>query len=122
MMTSCSAAAGSNGASRQQTKRQWRISSRRLEGLRLSAPAQFFEPLPGAPSRHPKQLRRPSYSRSSRTSQGDNAVVTVGMYYDVIPEKAALFKSKFQEVIDLLKNVPGHRESHLYQRVDDANS
>ena len=33
-------------------------------------------------------------------------MVTVGMYYDVIPEKSALFTAKFQEVIALLGDDP----------------
>ncbi|HEV3121838.1 MAG TPA: antibiotic biosynthesis monooxygenase [Isosphaeraceae bacterium] len=49
-------------------------------------------------------------------------MVTVGMYYDVIPEKAPAFVAKFQEVIALLGSMPGHRESFLYQRVDDPYS
>jgi heme-degrading monooxygenase HmoA len=44
------------------------------------------------------------------------------MYYDVIPEKAPLFTAKFREVIKVLATIPGHRESHLYQRVDDPFS
>jgi len=49
-------------------------------------------------------------------------MVTVGMYYDVIPEKASLFTTKFQEVIALMKSIPGHESSFLYQRVDDPYS
>jgi heme-degrading monooxygenase HmoA len=49
-------------------------------------------------------------------------MVTVGMYYDVIPEKADLFTAKFREVIEALKSVPGHKSSYLYQRVDDPYS
>ncbi len=49
-------------------------------------------------------------------------MVTVGMYYDVIPEKAPLFTTKFQEVIGLLATVTGHKSSYLYQRVDDPFS
>jgi heme-degrading monooxygenase HmoA len=44
------------------------------------------------------------------------------MYYDVIPDKAPLFTAKFQEVLAALKAVPGHKESYLYQRVDDPHS
>lgn len=44
------------------------------------------------------------------------------MYYDVIPEKASLFTAKFQEVLGLMRNIAGHKESHLYQRVDDPDS
>jgi len=49
-------------------------------------------------------------------------MVTVGMYYDVLPEKSVLFKTKFQEVLHALQSVPGHKESYLYQRVDDPDS
>jgi heme-degrading monooxygenase HmoA len=49
-------------------------------------------------------------------------MVTVGMYYDVIPEKATLFTAKFQEVLALLQTMPGHKTSYLYQRVDDPHS
>ncbi|AGA29311.1 antibiotic biosynthesis monooxygenase family protein [Singulisphaera acidiphila] len=49
-------------------------------------------------------------------------MVTVGMYYDVIPEKTTLFTAKFQEVIELMKTIEGHKSSFLYQRFDDPNS
>ena len=49
-------------------------------------------------------------------------MVTVGMYYDVLPEKSALFTAKFQEVLHVLESVAGHKSSYLYQRVDDPNS
>lgn len=49
-------------------------------------------------------------------------VTTVGLYYDVIPEKAELFESKFQEVLSLLENLPGHHSSFLYQRVGEPSS
>jgi heme-degrading monooxygenase HmoA len=49
-------------------------------------------------------------------------LVTVGMYYDVIPDKAPMFVAKFQEVIAYLAGVAGHRSSVLYQRVDDPTS
>lgn len=49
-------------------------------------------------------------------------LVTVGMYYDVIPEKAELFVAKFREVIAALDSVAGHKVTYLYQRVDDPFS
>jgi heme-degrading monooxygenase HmoA len=49
-------------------------------------------------------------------------VVTVGMYYDVIPEKAPLFTAKFREVLAALDGTAGHKVSYLYQRVDDPHS
>lgn len=44
------------------------------------------------------------------------------MYYDVVPDKAGLFTSKFREVIDVLGTIPGHKVTYLYQRVDDPHS
>jgi heme-degrading monooxygenase HmoA len=49
-------------------------------------------------------------------------VVTVGLYYDVIPEKADLFERKFREVLTLMEGMPGHKATHLYRRVDDPHS
>jgi heme-degrading monooxygenase HmoA len=49
-------------------------------------------------------------------------MVTVGMYYDVMPGKDALFRAKFQEVLAGLEATPGHKRSFLYQRVDDLGS
>ncbi len=49
-------------------------------------------------------------------------MVTVGMYYDVIPEKAEMFTTRFREVIALLGTMPGHKETFLYHRVDDPYS
>jgi heme-degrading monooxygenase HmoA len=49
-------------------------------------------------------------------------LITVGMYYDVIPEKAELFTTRFAEVVELMKTIPGHKVTYLYQRVDDPYS
>lgn len=49
-------------------------------------------------------------------------MVTVGMYYDVIPEKADLFTARFRDVIAALGAIAGHRATYLYQRVDDPHS
>ena len=49
-------------------------------------------------------------------------MVTVGMYYDVIPGKAGLFTAKFRDVLAALEATPGHKATHLYQRVDDPDS
>lgn len=49
-------------------------------------------------------------------------MVTVGMYYDVIPEKSALFVAKFRDVLAVLETTPGHTRSYLYRRVDDPDS
>lgn len=49
-------------------------------------------------------------------------MTTVGMYYEVIPEKAPVFTAKFAEVLTVLKTISGHKSSYLYQRVDDPYS
>jgi heme-degrading monooxygenase HmoA len=49
-------------------------------------------------------------------------LTTVGMYYDVFPDKAPVFVAKFRDVIGVLETIAGHRATHLYQRVDDPNS
>jgi heme-degrading monooxygenase HmoA len=49
-------------------------------------------------------------------------MLTIGLYYDVLPHKAKEFEDKFFQVLDLMKGLPGHKESFLYHRVDDPNS
>lgn len=49
-------------------------------------------------------------------------MVTVGMYYDVFPDKAAQFTSRYKDVIAALEKIAGHKVTYLYQRVDDPNS
>jgi heme-degrading monooxygenase HmoA len=44
-------------------------------------------------------------------------MTTIGMHYDVIPGKETEFKQGFLKVIDHLKTVPGHLDSHLYEDV-----
>ena len=49
-------------------------------------------------------------------------MVTVGMYYDVIPEKAGLFWPSSRRSSHALRRSRGTSESYLYQRVDDPDS
>jgi heme-degrading monooxygenase HmoA len=49
-------------------------------------------------------------------------MTTIGMHYDVIPGKEAEFKQGFLKVIDHLKTVPGHIDSHLYEDVSSPGS
>ncbi len=49
-------------------------------------------------------------------------MVTVGMYYDVIPGEGPAFRAKFDAVVDALRGAEGHASSYLYQRVDDPDS
>jgi heme-degrading monooxygenase HmoA len=49
-------------------------------------------------------------------------MLTIGLYYDVIPDKAQLFEDKFFQVLGLMKAMTGHKQSFLYRRVDDPYS
>ena len=49
-------------------------------------------------------------------------MTTIGMHYDVIPGKEAEFKEGFLKVIDHLKTIPGHVDSHLCEDVASAGS
>ena len=49
-------------------------------------------------------------------------MTTVGMHYDVIPGKEAEFVEGFLKVLDHLKTVAGHVESHLYEDVQSKGS
>ena len=49
-------------------------------------------------------------------------MTTIGMYYDVIPGKESQFKDSFVKVVEHLKTVAGHVESHLYEDVATAGS
>jgi heme-degrading monooxygenase HmoA len=49
-------------------------------------------------------------------------MTTIGMHYDVIPGKEAEFKEGFLKVIDHLKTIAGHVDSHLYEDVAAAGS
>jgi heme-degrading monooxygenase HmoA len=49
-------------------------------------------------------------------------MITVGLYYDVIPEKADLFEAKFRDVLAALGSFPGHKVSDLYRKVEDPYS
>jgi heme-degrading monooxygenase HmoA len=49
-------------------------------------------------------------------------MVTVGMYYEVIPGQGATFQAKFAAVAQALKAANGHQSSYLYQRVDEPDS
>ena len=49
-------------------------------------------------------------------------MVTVGMYYDVLPGQGTAFQDKFEAVVTALRAAGGHQSSFLYQRVDDPDS
>jgi len=49
-------------------------------------------------------------------------MTTIGMHYDVIPGKEEEFERGFLGVLEHLKTVPGHVESHLYEDVASVGS
>ena len=49
-------------------------------------------------------------------------MTTIGMHYDVIPGKEAEFEASFASVLQLMKTLPGHTDSHLYQDVHTPGS
>ena len=49
-------------------------------------------------------------------------MLTIGLYYDVIPEKSKIFEEKFFRVLELMKGMKGHKQSFLYHKVDDPHS
>src|SRR3954449_13227523 len=44
-------------------------------------------------------------------------MTTIGMHYDVIPGKEEEFKKGFLNVLEHLKGIDGHVESHMYEDV-----
>jgi heme-degrading monooxygenase HmoA len=46
-------------------------------------------------------------------------MVTVGMNYQILPGKGESFEQVFKAVIEVMKQMPGHTESHLYRDVFD---
>ena len=49
-------------------------------------------------------------------------MTTIGMHYDVIPGKEEEFERGFIGTIELLKTLPGHVESRLYEDVQSTGS
>ncbi len=49
-------------------------------------------------------------------------LTTIGMHYEVIPGKEEEFEKSFLKVIDYLKTVAGHVESHMYEDVASVGS
>jgi heme-degrading monooxygenase HmoA len=49
-------------------------------------------------------------------------MTTIGMHYEVIPGKEQEFERGFIGVLDVLKTLPGHVESHLYEDVQSVGS
>jgi heme-degrading monooxygenase HmoA len=48
-------------------------------------------------------------------------VVTIGMSYRVRAGKEQVFEDAFQRVLDVMREIEGHDESHLYREVADGS-
>lgn len=44
-------------------------------------------------------------------------MITVGMYYDVVPGKESEFEAKFDRVLEAMQDQSGHVESLLFRQV-----
>jgi len=57
-------------------------------------------------------------------AQGNSSrpITTVGMHYEVVAGKELEFEKGFLGVLEHLKAVPGHVESHLYEDVASEGS
>ena len=49
-------------------------------------------------------------------------MTTIGMNYEVIPGKEEEFERGFIGVLNVLRTLPGHIESHLYEDVQSVGS
>ena len=49
-------------------------------------------------------------------------LTTIGMHYDVLPGREAEFVASFLKTLDVMKSLPGHLESHLYEDVQAKGS
>lgn len=49
-------------------------------------------------------------------------MTTIGMHYDVKPGKEQEFVKGFLGVLEVLKSMPGHIESHMYEDVASVGS
>jgi heme-degrading monooxygenase HmoA len=51
-----------------------------------------------------------------------STLTTIGMHYEVKPGKEEEFEKGFLATLELLKTLPGHIESHLYEDVASVGS
>jgi heme-degrading monooxygenase HmoA len=49
-------------------------------------------------------------------------MTTIGMHYEVVPGKEEEFEQGFLKVLEHLKTLPGHVESHMYEDVASVGS
>jgi heme-degrading monooxygenase HmoA len=49
-------------------------------------------------------------------------MTTIGMHYEVIPGKEEEFEQGFIGVLNWIKTLPGHTESHMYEDIQSTGS
>ena len=49
-------------------------------------------------------------------------MTTIGMHYDVIAGKESEFEQGFLSTLEIMKTLPGHLDSHLYEDVASRGS
>jgi len=49
-------------------------------------------------------------------------MTTIGMHYDVVPGKEEEFEQGFLKVLEHLRTLPGHVDSHMYEDVASIGS
>ena len=49
-------------------------------------------------------------------------MTTIGMHYDVVPGKEEEFEQGFLKVLEHMKALPGHVDSHMYEDVASVGS
>lgn len=49
-------------------------------------------------------------------------MITIGMNYRVLPGKNEFFESAFAKVLEAMRTMEGHTESHLFREVGDDQS
>jgi heme-degrading monooxygenase HmoA len=52
---------------------------------------------------------------------GTQAMVTIGMNYRVLPGKESQFENAFRDVLRVMAEMPGHKESRLFREVGEEN-
>jgi heme-degrading monooxygenase HmoA len=52
----------------------------------------------------------------------ETVMITIGMNYKVLPDKGETFTKAFNNVLGVMNDMEGHKESFMYQDVNDPNS
>src|ERR1043165_6405362 len=64
----------------------------------------------------------PGFRGAGVVWESPSIMTTIGMHYDVIPGKEEEFERGFLGVLEHLKSLPGHVESHMYEDVASVGS